>query len=251
MSAFFLRRAFVETQPSAAASRRSSYRTSGFAIVAGLLLTATAALFLSERSIHAQAPAPDAKPAAAPTGNTKNGKQIFEAQGCVKCHGGEGQGRPQTAKESAVPQIAPTRLGLPAFLRFVRSPAGQMPPYGSQQVSDSELADLYAFLQSLAPSKVEFPSSAKAQNGQRLYASYGCYECHGGEAQGSVQTGGSRLGPVQIPFASFVSYVRQPAGQMPPYTKKVVSDAELADIYAFLKSRPEAAPSKGIALLNQ
>ncbi len=243
-------RSSVETQPNATASRRSARRTHAIGIVGCLLLGTAAALFISERSTRAQASAQAPKPAAAPAGNAKNGKQVFETQGCFKCHGSEGQGRSQTAKESAVPQIAPTRLALPAFLRSVRSPAGQMPPYSSQQVSDSELADLYAFLQSLAPSKVEFPSTANAQNGQRLYASYGCYECHGGEGQGSVQTGGSRLGPIQIPFASFVSYVRQPAGQMPPYTKKAVSDAELADIYAFLKSRPEAAPSKGIALLN-
>lgn len=249
MMASFLHGSFVTAQRNKLAVRRSLYRTRSFAVV-GCLLLAAAALFVSERLIQAQTPAPAPKPAAAPAGDAKHGKQIFEAQGCFKCHGSEGQGRPQTAKESAVPQIAPTRLALPAFLRFVRSPAGQMPPYGSQQVSDSDLADLYAFLQSLAPAKVEFPSNANAQNGQRLYTSYGCYECHGGEGQGSVQTGGSRLGPVQIPFASFVSYVRQPAGQMPPYTKKAVSDAELADIYAFLKSRPEAAPSKGIALLN-
>src|SRR5271155_3752488 len=163
MIASFIRRAFVETQPRASASRRSSYRAGVCGMVGGLLLTAAAALFLSERSIRAQVPAP--KPAAASAGNAKNGKQILEAQGCFKCHGSEGQGRSQTAKESAVPQIAPTRLALPAFLRIVRSPAGQMPPYSSQQVSDSELADLYAYLQSLAPAKVEFPSSANAQNG--------------------------------------------------------------------------------------
>jgi mono/diheme cytochrome c family protein len=235
----------------ARASLRSSSRTHAFGIVVCLLLAAAAALLVSERSIRAQAPAAASKPATVPAGNATNGKQIFEAQGCFKCHGSEGQGRPQSAKESAVPQIAPTRLALPAFLRFVRSPAGQMPPYGSQQVSDSELGDVYAYLQSLAAAKLEFPSTANAQNGQQLYARYGCYECHGLEAQGSVQTGGSRLGPIQIPFASFVGYVRQPAGQMPPYTKKAVPDAELADIYAFLKARPEATPSKGIALLNQ
>jgi mono/diheme cytochrome c family protein len=251
MIASFVRRSSVEAQRKAIASQRSAGRTRAVGIVVCLLLSAAAALFVSERSTRAQAPDTASKPAAAPAGNAKNGKQIFEAQGCFKCHGSEGQGRSQTAKESAVPQIAPTRLALPAFLRFVRSPAGQMPPYSAQQVSDSDLADLYAFLQSLAPAKLELPATANAQNGQKLYARYGCYECHGGEAQGSVQTGGSRLGPIQIPFASFVSYVRQPAGQMPPYTKKAVPDAELADIYAFLKSRPEAAPSKGIALLNQ
>jgi mono/diheme cytochrome c family protein len=237
---------------SSASAYRPRVACSGGALaVATLLLTAASALFVTDRSIRAQAPTAGAKPAAPAGGSAKNGKQIFEAQGCFKCHGSDGQGRAQSAKESAVPQIAPTRLALPAFLRFVRSPLGQMPPYSSQQVSDADLSDLYGYLQSLAPAKLEFPSAANAQNGQQLYARYGCYECHGRQAQGSAQTGGSRVGPVQIPFASFVSYVRQPSGQMPPYTKKGVSDAELADIYAFLKNLPEAAPAKGIALLNQ
>jgi hypothetical protein len=33
---------------------------------------------------------------------------------------------------------------------------------------------------------------------------------------------------------------------MPPYTEKVVSDAELADIYAFLQARPRPAPIDSI-----
>ena len=76
----------------------------------------------------------------------------------------------------------------------------------------------------------------------------GCYQCHGYEAQGSSSTG-PRLGPRPIAFAAFSRYVRQPTGQMPPYTAKVVSDAELANIYAFVRSRPE--PAKDILLLRR
>jgi mono/diheme cytochrome c family protein len=201
--------------------------------------------------MQAQASTSAAGQATTPAGNAEHGKKVFEAQGCANCHGAEGQGGAQSSTGHGAPRIGPTRLALPAFLRFVRSPAGQMPPYSAQQVSDSDLADLYAFLQSLASAKLELPSTANSQNGQKLYTKYGCYECHGMEGQGSAQTGGSRLGPVQIPFASFVTYVRQPSGQMPPYTKRAVSDTELADIYAFLKTRPEPPPSKGIAILNQ
>jgi hypothetical protein len=49
-------------------------------------------------------------------------------------------------------------------------------------------------------------------------------------------------------FAAFSRYVRQPAGQMPLYTAKVVSDADLTNIYAFVRSRPE--PAKEIPLLR-
>ena len=72
--------------------------------------------------------------------------------------------------------------------------------------------------------------------GKKLYVSIGCYQCHGYEAQGSSATG-PRLGPRSIPFASFSRYVRQPTGQMPPYTAKVLADADLANIYASGRSR--------------
>lgn len=185
----------------------------------------------------------------APAGNLQNGKRVLEGRACDKCHGSEGRGMPQ---EDAAPRIAPNRLSLAAFVRFIRSPAGQMPAYSSQDVSDSDLTDVYAYLQSLAPPMpAEMLSAANAQRGERLYATDGCYECHNGQGQGSTQTGGSRIAPVQIPFSAFVSYVRQPSGQMPPYAAKTISNAELADIYVYLKSRPESSGARNIPLLNQ
>ena len=81
-----------------------------------------------------------------------------------------------------------------------------------------------------APNAQAAPSG-NAENGKKIYSSYGCYECHGYAAQGGA---GARLAPRPIAFATFSRYVRRPTGQMPPYTAKVVSDQELADIYAFL-----------------
>ncbi len=89
-----------------------------------------------------------------------------------------------------------------------------------------------------------------AQKGKRIYAVDGCYQCHGREGQGSAATG-PRLGPKPIPFSVFSQYVRQPTGQMPPYTTKVLSDAELADIYAFLRALPAARAVKDIPLLQK
>jgi mono/diheme cytochrome c family protein len=188
--------------------------------------------------------------AANQSGDPQNGKRVYEKVGCFRCHGSAGEGLSQTQKESGPPKIRSTRLSLEDFVRSVRAPKGQMPPFGAAQVSQAELADIYAFLQSAASQpKIELPSSANPQNGRQLYTASGCYECHGLEGQGSTQTGGSRLGPPQIPFSSFVGYVRQPTGQMPPYTQKVISNAQLADIYVFLESRPEAH-AKSIPLLN-
>jgi cytochrome c2 len=62
---------------------------------------------------------------------------------------------------------------------------------------------------SQASAQPQTPSSAtstaprgNAQNGKRLFASYGCYECHGHAAQGSSATG-PRLGPRPIAFSAF------------------------------------------------
>jgi ubiquinol-cytochrome c reductase cytochrome c subunit len=96
------------------------------------------------------------------------------------------------------------------------------------------------------------PAAAPAGNaeaGKKLYVSYGCYQCHGYEGQGSSATG-PRLGPRPIAFAAFSRYVRQPTGQMPPYTVKVVSDADLTNIYAFVQSRPAPPSVQAIPILR-
>ena len=61
---------------------------------------------------------------------------------------------------------------------------------------------------------------------------------------------GSRLAPDPIPFSAFARYVRAPAGQMPPYTGKVLSDTELADIHAFLESIPQPPAVDSIPALR-
>jgi ubiquinol-cytochrome c reductase cytochrome c subunit len=88
-----------------------------------------------------------------------------------------------------------------------------------------------------------------ADHGRKIFESYGCYQCHGREAQGGLGTG-PRLGPKPIPFVAVQKYIRQPTGQMPPYTAKVVSDKDLADIYAFLLTRKVPPPVKDIPLLS-
>jgi mono/diheme cytochrome c family protein len=91
--------------------------------------------------------------------------------------------------------------------------------------------------------------SGNADEGKKLYVSYGCYQCHGREAQGSSATG-PRLGPRPIAFSAFSRYVRQPTGQMPPYTAKVVSDSDMANIYAFVQTRPAPPAVQSIPLLR-
>jgi len=96
------------------------------------------------------------------------------------------------------------------------------------------------------------PSDAppgNAENGKRIFLKHGCYECHGREGQGSSMTG-PRIAPNPVPFDEFARYLRRPLGEMPPYTAQVVPDQELADIYAFLQSRPRPPAAKDIPPLK-
>jgi mono/diheme cytochrome c family protein len=102
-----------------------------------------------------------------------------------------------------------------------------------------------------AQQKPDTPAAGSAQSGKKIFVADGCYECHGFEGQGAAQTGAARIGPPQLSFDAFLSYVRKPAVQMPPYTSKAVSDRDLADIYAYLKSIPMPPKGKDIPLLNK
>src|SRR5438270_3141305 len=90
--------------------------------------------------------------------------------------------------------------------------------------------------QTPAPGAATAAPAGNAENGKKIFSSYGCYQCHGFVAQGGT---GPRLAPRPLAFAAFLKYVRRPADQMPPYTAKVVSDQEFADIYAYLLSIPQ------------
>jgi ubiquinol-cytochrome c reductase cytochrome c subunit len=87
-----------------------------------------------------------------------------------------------------------------------------------------------------------------ATNGQTLYMKTGCYQCHGNEGQGGAA--GPRLAPApMLAFRAFVTYVRAPRGEMPPYTTKVMSEQNLADIYAYLTARKPPPSLNSIPLL--
>jgi mono/diheme cytochrome c family protein len=102
------------------------------------------------------------------------------------------------------------------------------------------------------PSKSSDDSLAgNVENGKKFFMTDGCFECHGTVGQGATATGGARIGPPAISFEELVEYVHHPSGQMPPYTSKVISDQDLADIYAYLKSQPKPPSGKSIPLLNQ
>ena len=103
--------------------------------------------------------------------------------------------------------------------------------------------------QSPTPAPVQASATPRgdAEKGKALYSKNACYQCHNNEAQGGAA--GPRLGPDPIPFQRFVAYVRAPRGEMPPYTAAVMSEQELADVYAFVQARPRPPALGSIPLL--
>ena len=89
-----------------------------------------------------------------------------------------------------------------------------------------------------------------AKEGQKLFAAIGCWECHGSEAQGGAITG-PRLAHTALPFAAVLQQLRVPQNAMPLYEPAVVSDADVANIYAWLESLPAPQTAASIPLLNQ
>src|SRR5262249_59152725 len=93
------------------------------------------------------------------------------------------------------------------------------------------------------------PPAASVESGRKLYAKHTCYFCHGTAGQGGAA--GARIAVVARNTQSFIRYVRRPGGQMPAYTEKILSDAELTDIFAYLRSLPPANPLQDVPLLEQ
>ena len=91
-------------------------------------------------------------------------------------------------------------------------------------------------------------SAGNADNGKRLFLRDGCWECHGYAGQGGRD--GARIAQTGLTGNQFTRYVRKPTGGMPAFTEKILTDEQLADIYAYLKSLPAAKPPAEIAMLE-
>ena len=94
--------------------------------------------------------------------------------------------------------------------------------------------------------------AASAEKGKTLFVKHGCWQCHGTVGQGSIATsGGKALAPNPMPYEAFAAFVRTTNRAMPPYREAVLSNEDLADIYAYLQSIPKGPDPKSIPLLNQ
>jgi mono/diheme cytochrome c family protein len=91
--------------------------------------------------------------------------------------------------------------------------------------------------------------AASPEKGRIGFVQHGCWQCHGYEGQGGVT--GPKLAPDPLPFEALSSFVRTTSRAMPPFREEILSNDDLADIYAYLQSIPKAPEPASIPLLNQ
>jgi mono/diheme cytochrome c family protein len=90
-----------------------------------------------------------------------------------------------------------------------------------------------------------------AANGKRIYLADGCFTCHGRSGQGGAYNGPAPiLAHTALPFDGFAGQVRNPVNDMPAFSNAVLSDKDMADIYAFVESLPGPRSAKDIPILN-
>jgi mono/diheme cytochrome c family protein len=75
--------------------------------------------------------------------SAEKGKVAHVQHGSWQCHGTEGQGA------VTGPKLAPEPMPIETFTNFVRTSNRAMPPYPEAVLSNDELADIHAYLQTI------------------------------------------------------------------------------------------------------
>ena len=87
-------------------------------------------------------------PAADKSTNAVRGKQLYLATGCYQCHGTRGEGG-----GNAGPRLAPFPIPFEGLVLQLRHPRARMPVYTNVVMPDKNVADIYAYLQSVPKAK--------------------------------------------------------------------------------------------------
>jgi len=94
-------------------------------------------------------------------------------------------------------------------------------------------------------------SNEPVERGRQLYMTAGCWACHGYTGRGGIgPMSGPDLAGNPMPLDGFTTIVRHPVRLMPPFTDRVLSDTQVADIHQFLTDQPKSRRADDIPLLS-
>ncbi|HKF07746.1 MAG TPA: cytochrome c [Xanthobacteraceae bacterium] len=83
--------------------------------------------------------------------SAEKGKTAYMQHGCWQCHGTQAQGG------VTGPKLAPEPMPIEIFTNFVRTSNRAMPPYPEAVLSNDDLADIHAYLQTI-PKPADYKS---------------------------------------------------------------------------------------------
>ena len=87
------------------------------------------------------------------------------------------------------------------------------------------------------------------ERGKILYEKNMCIACHGTAGNGGERSSGPAIAPNVWPLEAMKTQMRNPRQAMPRYGEKFLSDADLADIHAWLSTIKAGPKVKDIPLL--
>lgn len=181
-----------------------------------------------------------------PSGNPKTGKKLFSQKHCVVCHQIEGVGGVIGPSLDSIAQFGPIYVATamwnhgPAMAEAMAAKGIKRPVF-----KEEELRDLIAYLNSVSTLRGEQPLyvlPGRAREGERLFASNGCVDCHGVKGLG---------GPVGPPlagrsrFQSLIGFAAAMWNKAPAMMREMkrrfvpvpqLQASEMADIIAYLYS---------------
>ncbi|MHB1134532.1 MAG: c-type cytochrome [Chloroflexota bacterium] len=184
---------------------------------------------------------------AAPSADPVRGKTLWEASLCARCHGAQGQGL------RAGPRAGDTRTP-EQWIAQVRTPRSMMPSFRANQVPDQDIIDMNEYMKTLPAVTGFTPPAAQTTAadppGKVLIEQKRCIACHGPNGPITNFQSTNRMPTTELVLAQ----LRNPRNLMPMFRPDQVSDAEAAQIAAFLASQftqgtatPAAAPAATVA----
>ena len=171
-----------------------------------------------------------------PAGNVDEGKRQWgTAPRCQNCHGPE-------AKGAFGPDLAGRGLSLEQFRKAVREPWGVMPAWGSKQLTDQAIADMWAYTSSLPKAtqigRAKFVAPASAPLAQAyIVDTLGCAQCHGPELRQPRKVLGGEASEVTFEFFADLVYNHEahfPAGRMGSYSRRRAPESVLREVFTFV-----------------
>jgi mono/diheme cytochrome c family protein len=158
----------------------------------------------------------------------EHGKTLFATWRCADCHGENAQGQVGSA-------LAATTLNFDAFSLAVRETRPPKPAFSEAELSDGDLRDIYAWVQTL-PASTEVAEVAELPSGEVLgmsvWTDNGCDSCHGAFAQGSADA--PALADTSLSREEFLAMLREDAGTIEAHSVDAISDEWAARLHRWL-----------------